>query len=247
MDENLYDPLGSDKSSDFVKVPNKRIRVSDTARKPQENQTFIDTPLSESFKKYIRKIINKEDVDSLIVIIENVAEIFVGSDLYKTLLEKLSPVYEDESEAKKIVGKILFYKTKQCKMGINCENITDCVFIHDISKEVVINHVPLHLSEKLEKHCSNFGTVTTIKKMNPHKYLVVFENENDALEFIKDRETILGDDQIKKFFNRKRSNLNSLMAEQDELVKSLFEQGNKKLAIKMRIGLKKIRDTISEM
>lgn len=241
MEENLYDPFNSDSQKITER---KRFKLNP---KKQENIKFLETPLSLDLKNYISKILEKnENLEEIIKIIENIAEKNIGNNLYEKLIENLNSFFDEESETKKIVGKILFYKSKSCKLGINCENISECVFDHDISNEVIVNKVPENISINLQEYCSNFGEIKKIKILNKQKFLVIFKNQIDALSFIKDRNFILDDENIKKFFNKKRSNLNLLFYDQEKIINSLFETEEKKIALKLRLIHNKIKNVVFE-
>lgn len=245
--QDPYDPTDSHKMNNFTKSSNKRIKIADSYQKRYEKIRFIDTPLRTDLRSFIKNIVDEKDSDRILDIIEEVAATEVGDSLFNKLVDNLCSFFEDEEGTKKVVGQILFFKTKPCKNGINCDKISDCVFIHDISKEVVVNHIPAPQHDELMIYCSQFGKISNMKRMNSQKLLVIFENVDDALKFIKSREPVLDNKYIKKFFNKVGSNLNSILAEQEQLIQQVFDNGDKKIALKMKIGLKKLKDAILEI
>lgn len=240
MEEDFYDPLYSEEQN-----PKKRFKTQETTKKNQDVLSFIVTPLSSRFKQYISSLVEKTDSDEAISIIEEVAESNVGPQLFDSLIDKLQAVIQEKDELTSFVKKILFFESRPCKSGINCENFTkNCVFSHDICKEVVLNHVKSSTAEEIKNYCATFGPVKKIKRMNLQKHLVVYEKAEDALNLIKSRDPVLNDPKIKKFFNKKTSNFNSLIAEQEALIQSVNDP---KIATKLKINLKKFKDLISEI
>lgn len=245
--QHSNDPPSSDNSAEVSKFSNKRINFGDSQKKAQENIRFIDTPLQCNLKYYISQIVDGKDYEKILEIVEEVAEIEIGDSLYNKLVEKLRSFHEDEESTTKLVGQILFYKSRPCKNAINCEQISECVFIHDSSKEVVVNHIDSPDCD-LQGYFSGFGHITSIKRIGRRKYLVTFRNESDAIKFMKDRDPVLGKNYITKFFNKKSSNYNSLIAEQENLIQKIYDQGNnKKIAVKMTICIKKLKNAISDI
>ncbi|KRH93204.1 hypothetical protein M153_13040001955 [Pseudoloma neurophilia] len=225
---------------------NKRLKSTDTSGKGQENIRYLDTPLNHNLVTYIKNIVPNEHFNDIHKTIEEIAENEVGDSLFNNLVESLQSYFADEEESKKIAGQILFYKSRPCKMGHNCENIQNCVFTHDINREVIVNHVPQALSDKLEEYCIKYGQITHIKALHSHKFLIIFEEDTSALEFIRDRNPVLNDNSIKKFFNKKRVNLNNILNEHELLIQNIFDHGNKKTALKLRENLKKLKEMIHE-
>ncbi|KAG5858685.1 hypothetical protein KMI_12g18480 [Encephalitozoon hellem] len=71
------------------------------------------------------------------------------------------------------------------------------------NNEVVFNKVneSRHNPEDLKAYAARFGKITNFKRLNPEKYLVVFEDPESASELVKSSEPVLEDPGIKKFYN----------------------------------------------
>ncbi|ADM12549.1 uncharacterized protein Eint_110490 [Encephalitozoon intestinalis ATCC 50506] len=71
------------------------------------------------------------------------------------------------------------------------------------NNEVVFNKVneSRHNPENLKAYAARFGKVVNFKRLNPEKYLVVFEDPESASELVKSSEPVLEDFGIKKFYN----------------------------------------------
>ncbi|KMV65020.1 hypothetical protein M970_110610 [Encephalitozoon cuniculi EcunIII-L] len=71
------------------------------------------------------------------------------------------------------------------------------------NSEVVFNKVneSRHNPEDLKAYAARFGRIVNFKRLNPEKYLVVFEDPSAACELVKSPEAVLEDPGIKKFYN----------------------------------------------
>lgn len=242
MEYNLYNPLATEEVTPEC-VEKKRVKLNKAKKDIFETMTYIETPISENLQNFIKQEVS-EKYDEVFPIIEELCESLVGTELYEKLNERLLPILNDET--KKFVGKVLFYRKRPCKKGNNCENMGNCIFIHDISDEVIFNRVPPHIadSRELEKYAQHFGKIKFIKRLNPQKFLFIYETTQGALECIRDKSPVLDDETIKKFFNKKRNDIKDLFKEQDDLFLILFNKGEKKMAIKLKNIQNRMKEAI---
>lgn len=238
MDDNFYNPFKAEEKTEADSRP-KRIKQTSQVKKTTSNLTYLETPLSQELKEFIRTIVQNDNLDKIICTVENVSENYVGIELFNQLNYELQSFLGDET--KKIVNKILFFRTRPCKAGIYCGDLHNCIFMHDINKEVIINRVPKNAAKQLYDYCAKYGAIDSFRQLNPQKFLVEFNNQNDALEFIKDKKQVLADENIKKFFNKKDTNIFLLINEQEDLIDSLLEKKDK-IGVKMKISLHKMKE-----
>ncbi|KCZ78250.1 hypothetical protein H311_00722, partial [Anncaliia algerae PRA109] len=146
--------------------------------------------------------------------------------LYASLSEALEPLFKDKT--KTVVGMLFLYKKKMCRNGDKCINKDKCIFLHeseiDVAKsdrrslvvddntkrrhmednnEVVFNKVPFNLANEvlIEKYASKFGKVSSVKKLNEGKYLIVFNDPISSKNLMESKDPVMGDLTVTKFYN----------------------------------------------
>ncbi|EPR78332.1 hypothetical protein SLOPH_1812 [Spraguea lophii 42_110] len=195
--------------------------------------------LRKDLIKFIRTENDNYDEEEKDKIIEIIKTTIINSDdknLYKKLIEELK-FMEDPH---KFVSKFLLYYRRTCRNGKECK-IKDCFFNHhpDIKgfrkKEIVINKIPENLQnpETILSYCSQFGDVQILKILKPSKYLLKFDDEENASKFINDKLPIMGDETITKFYNiftTDKEKLLELIQEEQKIIKELFSKGEKDIA-----------------
>ncbi|ELA46405.1 hypothetical protein VCUG_02083 [Vavraia culicis subsp. floridensis] len=242
MEYNLYNPLKTDEKSSETE-DKKRVKPNKPRKSVLDNTSYVETPLSTDLKNFIKNETG-DQYEKMLPVIEKLCAEQVGSDLYEKLNEELQQYLNDET--KKFVGRLLFYKKRACRDGNRCDNPESCIFVHDVADEVIFNRVPSAFSDPsvLEKYAQEYGNVLSIKMLNQQKYLVKYDNVQSALQCIRDKTPVLGNKDIKKFFNRKRTDVKDLFREQDELLMALFDKGEKKIALRLKSVQNKIKEAV---
>ncbi|ELQ74108.1 hypothetical protein THOM_2971 [Trachipleistophora hominis] len=242
MEYNLYNPLKTDEKSSEVEEK-KRIKPNKTRKSVLDNISYIETPISTDLKNFIMEETGKH-YEKVLPVIERLCTDHVGTDLYERLNNELLPFLGEDT--KKFVGRLLFYKKRSCRDGNRCQNLKNCIFIHDVSDEVIFNRVPSAFSDPhvLEKYAKEYGNVFSIKMLNQQKFLVKYDSVQSALQCINDQAPVLGNKEIKKFFNRRRVDVKDLFREHDELLIALFAKGEKKFAMRLKNVSNRIKEAL---
>lgn len=220
-----------------------------TMKSEEENLTnlhkdmqTIKLPLAPQQVNMIKKTLTEGyTFDEALKIIKSTINSTEPEKLYKTVFENLEPLFQEKT--KTIVGMLFLYKKKMCRNGNSCLNKDKCIFLHENeiqtkrlsteestrkrfkqdNNEVVFNKVPVKLANEsfIENYASNFGSVSSIKKLNEGKYLIIFDDSDSAQSLISSKDPVMGDSNITKFFNV------ILNAKQNELnIDEIFEEQN---------------------
>ncbi|RVD92185.1 hypothetical protein TUBRATIS_13140 [Tubulinosema ratisbonensis] len=210
----------------------------------------IKFPLAPQQTNIIKNnLIEEYTLEDAIRIIKETVDEVKPEDLYLKLGEALQPLFREKT--KNIVSMLFMFKKKMCRNGENCLIKDKCIFMHESenekkgkrlltvdenpkkrinqeNNEVIFNKVPSSLANEvlIENYASKFGSVTSIKKLNEGKYLIIFDDCNCARELVYSKDPVLGDSSITKFFNvllnnkQNELNITDLFEEQNELLNS---------------------------
>jgi hypothetical protein len=245
--------------------------------RPESKQSSqVRVPLIEPIRAMIQRDVG-DKAETVIDTIEGIVSTSTSENVYDELVDALTPIVENK--AKLVAGKLLVYKRKLCREGKSCRN-RHCIFLHDGEKrgrmhrtdeendiaykrrkqeepvdnpEVVFNKVneERHDAESLKEYAAGFGNITGFRRLNAEKYLVVFDSADSANKLVKSTDFVLGDPNIKKFFNVVENlvkvELRKLFDEQDSLMGKMFTSYsvallNQLKAVNQRIRMLVIRD-----
>lgn len=170
---------------------------------------------------------DKNVAEDVINIIEHTVRSSDNENKFDIIVEALSPLIQNKT--KLVVGKLYIYKRRPCKFNNMCID-NNCIFVHDKdnlsdnllkkrkiedaprkfvpqnsskSNEVVFNRVDSskHTEEDIKKYASEFGSISHVKKLNDSKWVIIFDSDDSAKDLVESRVPVLGDENIKKYFN----------------------------------------------
>lgn len=205
-------------------------------------------PLPYGLKSFITRELQKitQDTNEPLAIFERTVQ--DSSDLYNDLLSNLEPILKEDT--KPFVNKIIQYKKRICRDGINCKRGNTCIFNHPAKSksyadnyekkypekrqkymkeanelnEVILNNVPKSVDEEeLRAYCEQFG-FCNIKKLKDTKVLLCFRTHEEAKGFLHAKEFVLDDENIKKYYNRNKK------VDEDDL-EQLFEDLEEQMGV----------------
>ncbi|EJW03923.1 hypothetical protein EDEG_01779 [Edhazardia aedis USNM 41457] len=100
--------------------------------------------------------------------------------------------------------------------------------------EVIFNRVPEQFDfRQIREYASKFGTVKEVKSLKEDKFLIKFRHADDAKNLVLSKDIVLGDPQIKKFFNKycrrtTEEDLIDLFDQQGDYLQKLIATGDNK-------------------
>ncbi|WUR02249.1 zinc finger C3H domain-containing protein [Vairimorpha necatrix] len=218
----------------------------------EERKDILKTPLLDGQKNIVYSMIDDINVaEDVINIIEHTIKSSNKDIKFDLIVDALSPLIQEK--ARQIVGKLYIYKRRPCKYNNNCKD-EKCIYTHDKdhlenktgnkkrkidelirktnlentkSKEVIFNKVDprKHSEDDIRLYAAEFGTLASLKKLNETKWLLTFEDEATAKLIVESRNHVMGDENIKKYFNLlenlKKHELQSLIEKTESLLNKL--------------------------
>ncbi|KAF9762945.1 hypothetical protein NGRA_1638 [Nosema granulosis] len=230
------------------------MNLDNTMHKNEERKDVLRVPLVEGQREIIYNEIDDNGIaDDVINIIEYTISSSNDANKFNIIVEALSPLIQDK--AKLIVSKLYLFKRRPCKFNNNCKDPkcifihdNDKIFRNQDNKrkvepeeakrsrcdvgshrsqEVILNRVDgsKHSEADLIDGVSRFGEIESVKKLNDIKWLIVFKDSESAKNLVNSRDVILGDGNIKKYYNvmenMKKYELNSLLDKQEDIINRL--------------------------
>lgn len=239
--------------------------------KTEERKDILRAPLSEGHKSVIYTAVEDKNVaEDVINIIEHTIRSSESDNKFDIIVEALNPLIQNK--AKLIVGKLYIYKRRPCKFNNKCKE-ENCIFVHDKdknlkkrkvdesiikrvktfdssrTKEVIFNRVDINKYNEndIREYANKFGNVVNLKKLNDSKWVIVFEDEESAKKLVDSRDLVLGDSNIKKYYNiienLKRFELVNLIEKQEGLINQL---NNDSVTNELKRNLYKIKTLIKD-
>lgn len=187
-------------------------------------------------------------------------------------MRALEPLLKENT--KNFVDKLFMFRKKMCRDGANC-NKPVCLFAHnddeligvkraggiqEISSsnkrykidnnEVIFNKVDesRYSMDELKDYAVKYGSMSSIRRLNKGKYLLIFDDSEAARKLVEDAEYVLDDAEIKKFFNinvpldqNKKVDLNQLFQDQKDLIDNLCEAFDAEQLSELKMVTFKIR------
>lgn len=191
---------------------------------------------------------------------------------YHDVMRSLEPLLNDKTKG--LVDKLFMFRRKLCREGSRCVS-QHCLFAHDEDElapqkrvtfdlnpskkckaensEVIFNRVDenKYTIDQLNDYASKFGVVNGIRRLNRGKYLVAFETPEEAKALVESNDFVLGDSEIKKFFNAtvpteqlKKTDIEQMLQEQKELIDRLQIRFDKDQLSSLKCVTTKIRKHI---
>lgn len=245
-----------------------------TYQKTEEKKDILKAPLLDGQKHIVYSMIEDKNVaEDVINIIEHTIRSSDNDNKFDIIVEALSPLIQNK--AKLVVGKLYIYKRRPCRFNNNCKD-ENCIFTHEKdnmmnnsykkrkleeipkrsnfqnsskSNEVVFNKVDSskYTEDDIKKYASEFGSVSYVKKLNESKWVIVFDSEESAKNIVESRIPVLGDENIKKYFNLvenlKKFELVSLIEKTEVLINKLEKNV---ISEEIRRNVSKIKNLVKE-
>ncbi|ELA42944.1 uncharacterized protein VICG_00259 [Vittaforma corneae ATCC 50505] len=232
-----------------------------------QQRNKLTMPLAPTLLAYI-----KHEYPDLGPIIVSTIEYTVkeSKNHYIDVMRALEPLLKDGT--KSFVDKLFMFRKKMCKDASNC-NRPICLFAHDEDElvgskksaaaetsaskkfkidnsEVIFNKVDesRFSIEELKEYAQKYGVITSVRRLNKGKYLVVFEDPDCARRLVECAGFVLDDPEIKKFFNinvpldqNKKVDLNQLFQDQKDLLDRLTVSFDSDVLSELKMVTFKIR------
>lgn len=191
---------------------------------------------------------------------------------YADVLRSVEPLLK--ANAKNFVSKIFLFKKRMCRTGAACTQ-KNCIFLHEGVDELPTKRVTFELSspkvfrnqnseivfnkvnesvfsiEDVREYAEKYGPVSSLRRLNRGKYLIIYDKPETAQKLVECTEPVLGDRDIKKFYNvnvqsdqYKKIDINHLLQEQRDIINKMNILYDSELISSLKLVTHRIRNYI---
>lgn len=239
----------------------------------EQQRNKLNLPLPPLLLSYI-----KHDYPDLCSFIVSTVEITVrdSKNHYFDVMRALEPYLKENTKA--FVDKLFMFRKKMCKDGESCARPL-CLFAHNdeelsggkkpATQETPVSHSVKRIKTEsteviiddfdeskyvfndLREYLLFFGKISSLRRVSKNRYIVIFDEQESALNLVASKENILGDANTRKFFNLnfsidqdKKIDLAVLFEEQKRLMDKLNDYFDPNILEKLDTVILGIRSII---